>query len=375
MSAPPAPGALLDEAVRQGIFPGGVLHVEHAGQPRWRSAHGRTALGPEGSAVGPQTVFDLASLTKPLATASLALQAVDRGALALDAPASRWLPELGREAAQLTPEHLLVHASGLPAWLPLHLGLAPGQAGTALGQAALRARCAREPLQAPPGTRIEYSDLGFMLLEWLLERALGLPFADAFHSLVAAPLGLEELFFVDLKAPDAAARARAGRTFAATERCPWRGRVLAGEVHDENAWAAGGVAGHAGLFGTAAAVARVGRAWLDALAGRSGPFEPELARRFCRRSELPGPVRLLGFDTPAPQGSQAGSRLGPRAFGHLGFTGTSMWLDPGRELVVVLLTNRVHPSRENERLRGFRPGLHDALLDWLDQGGAAEEAG
>ncbi|HOX43722.1 MAG TPA: serine hydrolase domain-containing protein [Myxococcota bacterium] len=374
MAHPPEPGALMDEAVRQGIFPGGVLHAERAGRPRWRSAHGRSALDPQGPAVGPETVYDLASLTKPLAAASVALQAVERGALELDAPAGRWLPELPGAAAALTPWHLLAHASGLPAWRPLHLELAPGQAGTAAGQAALRARAAREPLEAPPGARVEYSDLGFVLLEWLLERALGLPFADAFHSLVAAPLGLTELFFVDLKDPTAAARARAGRVFAATERCPWRGRVLSGEVHDENAWAAGGVAGQAGLFGTAAAVARVGRAWLDALAGRGGPFDAGLARRFCRRTELPGPVRTLGFDTPAPVGSQAGSRLGPRAFGHLGFTGTSLWLEPERELVVVLLTNRVHPRREDDRLRAFRPGLHDALVDWLERGGGGEEA-
>ncbi len=366
------PAALMDDGVRQGVFPGGVLHVEQGGRARLRSAHGRTALGPEGAAVGLETVFDLASLTKPLATAGVALQAVDRGALALDTPVVRLLPELGGQAGgALTVEHLLAHTSGLPAWRPYFRELPAGQAGTAAGRAALRARCAAEPLEAPPGARIEYSDLGYVLLEWLLERALGTPFEAAFSSLVAAPLQLEEAFFLDLKAAGEAARLRAGRSFAATERCAWRGRVLAGEVHDENAWAAGGVAGHAGLFGTAAAVARIARAWLDALAGRPSPFDPSLAGRFARPVEAPGPRRALGFDAPSAEGSQAGGRLGPRALGHLGFTGTSVWLEPDRELVIVLLTNRVHPTRENERIKAFRPGLHDAVLGWLE-GGAGE---
>ena len=146
--------------------------------------------------------------------------------------------------------------------------------------------------------------------------------------------------------------------FAATERCPWRGRVLSGEVHDDNTFAMGGVSGHAGLFGDAESVMQVAAAWLDSYQGRASIFARELTERFWQRSKVPGSTRTLGFDTPS-----AGSRLGSRSVGHTGFTGTSLWIDPDRELVVVLLTNRVHPSRENEGIKKFRMRVHDLVVD------------
>jgi CubicO group peptidase (beta-lactamase class C family) len=168
---------------------------------------------------------------------------------------------------------------------------------------------------------------------------------------------------VDLKVPARAARARQGRAFAATERCPWRGRVLIGEVHDENAYAMGGVSGQAGLFGTIADVAAVAEAWLGSYLAGEGFFDPRLVRLFWTKSEVPGSTRALGFDTPSPHASQAGGRFGPRTVGHLGFTGTSVWIDPDRELIVVLLTNRVHPTRANEAIKTFRPLLHERVAE------------
>jgi CubicO group peptidase (beta-lactamase class C family) len=356
----------MQSGLEAGVFPGAVLRVERAGRCLHASAHGRTALEAGGRPVELDTAFDLASLTKPLATTSLAMQAVDRGALELSAPLGRLLPELAEHGrAGLSAEQLLAHSSGLPAWLPLHLSLSASQVATPAGRERVRALVAAAPLEAPPGTRVEYSDLGFILLEWALERALGLPFARAFYSLVCAPLELEGLFFVELM--ESAGAIASGWSFAATERCPWRGRVMQGEVHDENAYAMGGVAGHAGLFGTAEAVARVGQAWLDALAGRSGPFEPAVMERFARRAAGPARNRPLGFDCPEREHSQAGTRLARSALGHLGFTGTSVWIEPEREVCVVLLTNRIHPSRANEALRDFRPRLHDLVLDCLER--------
>jgi len=353
--------AMMEQAVLDGVFPGGALLVRAAGKTVHRSFHGRRSLEPPGGPVTAATCFDLASLTKVLATTPLVLLALQEGRLDLDEPAHRLLPGYaGRGRERITVRMLLDHSSGLAAWRPYYRQVPPPALATAAGRDAVRARVAAEAPEAEPGSRARYSDLNFILLDWLLERLHGAPLDRLFAERLAGPLGLRRLFFVDLKAPGRAARARAGRAFAATERCPWRGRTLRGEVHDDNAYAMGGVSGQAGLFGTAEDVAALAEAWLRSGAGRGGPFDPGLVREFWRRSPLPGSTRALGFDTPSPGASQAGVGFGPRAVGHLGFTGTSLWMDPDRELVVVLLTNRVHPSRSNEAIKAFRPALHEA---------------
>jgi CubicO group peptidase (beta-lactamase class C family) len=222
---------------------------------------------------------------------------------------------------------------------------------------------AAEAPEAAPGARAVYSDLNFILLDWIIERVTGRPGDAVFSEWLTAALGLESPCFVDLKSPATAASARRGRTFAATERCPWRRRTLVGEVHDDNAYAMGGVSGQAGLFGTIGDVAALAEAWLGSFLGRSGPFEPRLVRRFWQRSSLPGSTRALGFDTPSPGASQAGSRFGPRTVGHLGFTGTSLWIDPDSDVITVLLTNRVHPTRGNDAIKRFRPVLHERVAE------------
>ena len=246
---------------------------------------------------------------------------------------------------------LLDHSSGLAAWRPYYETVRSTDDGawlaTVQGREAVRRMVAAETPEAPPGSRALYSDLGFILLDWILERVNGQPSDVLFAEWLARPLSLESLFFVDLKSPATAARAREGRAFAATERCPWRGRTLIGEVHDDNTYAMGGVSGQAGLFGTDPGCGRRGRC----LAGRpfcgsGGFFESHLVQQFWQKSAVPGSTRALGFDTPSPHASQAGGGFGPRTVGHLGFTGTSLWIDPDRELIVVLLTNRVHPTRE-----------------------------
>ncbi len=358
----------MDAAVDAGVFPGGVLHVQRGEQVIHASAHGLTRLAPPGEAVGLDTVYDLASLTKVLATSGLVLLAVQRGELDLDQPVAQRLPAFGGAGRErVTLADLLAHTSGLAAWRGYHAELA-GFAGGRLmaslaGRDEIRAMVAAERLEARPGERTLYSDLGFILLDWLLEVACGQRLGELFDARIAGPLDLADLFFIDLTEPGCAARARQGRTFAATERCPWRARVLVGEVHDNNAFAMGGVAGHAGLFGTAAAVGRLAAEWLACFKGRAGLFSTDLVRRFwTRRAE-----RCLGFDVPTPGGSQAGTSMGPATVGHLGFTGTSVWIDPDRDLIAVLLTNRVHPSRDNDAIRSFRPRLHDTLIAHIDE--------
>jgi serine-type D-Ala-D-Ala carboxypeptidase len=353
---------LMEAAVARQVFPGGVLLVQARGRIAHLSCHGRTSLEPPGGPVASGTCFDLASLTKVLATTSLVLLSIQRGALELDQPVQQVLDGYagaGREA--ITVRTLLEHSSGLPAWRRYYEQVPAADLTTSAALASVRRRAAAEAPEAAPGTRVLYSDLGFILLDWVIERLHGRPSDALFSDWLARPLGLAHLFFVDLKSAARTAQARAGRVFAATEHCPWRGRTLSGEVHDENTYAVGGVSGQAGLFGTAEDVAALAQAWLDSFWKDDGMFRRDLVQGFWTKSGGTGATRALGFDTPSPQASQAGGGFGPRTVGHLGFTGTSLWIDPDRELIVVLLTNRVHPSRSNERIKRFRPVLHDQV--------------
>lgn len=363
----PALVALMESGVARGVFPGGVLLVHSAGECVHLSSHGRCARDPAPEPVRDDTCFDLASLTKVLAAVPLAMDLILRGRLGLEDQVSAWVPAFrgaGRE--EVLVRHLLEHTSGLVAWRAYFHEVAAARGGalaaTVAGRDAVRSLVAAELPGSPPGTRAVYSDAGFILLDWVLECAGGATLDRQLRARITKPLGAD-LFFIDLKRPASARAARRGRRFAATERCAWRGHTLRGEVHDDNAWVMGGVSGHAGLFGDARAVARMARAWLDSYAGRASLFDRELLRRFWRRSQVEGSTRALGFDTPAEQGSAAGGCLGPRAVGHTGFTGTSLWIDPDRELIVVLLTNRVHPRRDNDAIRAFRPQLHDRVVE------------
>ena len=348
---------LLEAAAREGVAPALAAEVRRRGVVLHRSHLGLAQRLPTARPLGPDDLFDVASLTKVMATASLAALLVDAGALELDAPAARLLPELGPDHRGITFRHLLAHASGLPAWRPLHT------AGR--GCDALVAAAAATPLEAAPGTRALYSDLGFILLGAALERAAGAPLDALFAARVSGPLGLASTFFLRQGDPVSAAR-RAQRGFAAARRTPERG-VVVGEVDDDNAFAMGGVAGHAGLFSSASEVAALGQAWLDALAGRSRWLSAATAARFIARDATPGSERALGWDTPSALGSSLGTRLGhgPRgAVGHLGFTGCSLWIDLDRELACALLTNHVHPDGPDKpRLKAFRARFHDAVAE------------
>jgi len=357
---------LMDAGIADGVFPGAALLVRARGETAHLSFHGRRSLQPPRGPVDASTCFDLASLTKVLATTPLVLLSIQHDRLGLDEPVHHQLEGfLGQGRESITVRMLLDHSSGLAAWRPYYETVRSTDDGAGLatlqGRESVRRMAAAETPEASPGSRALYSDVGFILLDWILERINGRPIGELFEEWLARPLSLGSVFFVDLTAPATAAQAREGRAFAATERCPWRGRTLIGEVHDDNAYAMGGVGGQAGLFGTVQDVARVADAWLASFLGSGDFFASHLVKEFWQKSAVTGSTRALGFDTPSPHASQAGGGFGPRTVGHLGFTGTSLWIDPDRELIVVLLTNRVHPTRGNEAIRQFRPVLHDRV--------------
>ena len=349
----------MRQAVADGVFPGAVLLVARDEEILLHEAWGTADLS-AGRAVTVETVFDLASLTKPLATTLAVMRLVRQGLLELETPLATVLPVMaGTAKAGVTVRQLLSHASGWPAWQPYFERL------RALPEGERRARLARylaeEPLAAAPGEVFLYSDLDFLALGLMVEACSGMRLDRFVRQAVYRPLGIDDLFFNPLD------EAPAARRYAATEQCPWRGRVLCGAVHDDNAYVLNGVAGHAGLFGTAAGVWDLLQALLRIYSGEGGSawLSQSLVQTMWTRVDRSD--WALGFDTPAAHGSSSGRHFSSRSVGHLGFTGTSFWLDLDRRIAVVLLTNRVHPSRANVRIREFRPRIHDAIMEWLLQ--------
>ena len=347
--------ALLERAVAEGVTPGGVLLVARRGAVVLERAAGRLTYDDDAPAVTPSTIYDLASLTKVIATTTLMMRRVESGALDLDATAASRLPELeGSPVGRATPRDLLAHSSGLPCCSELFRELGEG-----LDRDEARARylehIAATELEVGPRERAIYSDLGVLLLGEILERHSGRGFAELVQDEILGPLGLADTGYQ----PADSLRKR----IAPTEFDSWRGRLPHGEVHDENTHALGGVAPHAGLFGTARDVAAFAQTMLNggAYGGRRIADDDTVAL-FTRRAELvPGSSRALGWDTPSDP-SSAGRYFSARSYGHTGFTGTSLWIDPELELIVVLLTNRVHPTRENIAIRRLRPAIHDAVV-------------
>jgi CubicO group peptidase (beta-lactamase class C family) len=366
--------AAMDRAVQDGVFPGGVLAARSDGDVRVLVAAGTLSLEPASVPVQASTVYDLASLTKPLATATSVLLLVQAGKLQLDVAVGNILVELkGTPIGSATLRDLLTHRSGLPGWRPLYErlvveGLAWGRAEPSVVRQAVLRLIKDEPLVSRIGEQTLYSDLGFILLGFAVERASGLLLDEYFAQAVAHPLGARPLFFSRAASTLPSSVNQPGVMIAPTEWDEWRKRLLKGEVHDENAAAMGGVSGHAGLFGNAGAVLAVSGAWLASYHGDRSLLDRELVRQFTtRQSQTPRSSWALGWDTPSVP-SSSGTHCSPEAFGHLGFTGTSLWIDPQRRLEVVLLTNRVHPSRKNDAIRAFRPMIHDLVYRELARG-------
>ena len=345
---------LMQQAIADKIFPGGVLLVSLRGEVVFFSAYGFARLSSH-APMTTDTIFDLASLTKPLATTLAVMRLVQLRQMDLQQSLGRLLPEFqGTDKARVKIKHLLYHNSGLPDYRPYYKTL-KAIAGDSRRN-ALRSLLAQEPLVHPIGKTVLYSDLGFMILAWVIERIAGRRLDHFVDSEIYRPLGLNRLFFIADNLPGARG------PFAATEKCPWRRKVLEGQVHDENAYAVGGIEGHAGLFGAAPDIHRLLMELLSTYHGRkdAGLFNRDLLCRFFKR--LPGTDKALGFDTPSLTGASCGTVFSKNSVGHLGFTGTSFWMDLERSVVVVLLTNRVHPARNNEQIKKFRPKLHDTVM-------------
>jgi CubicO group peptidase (beta-lactamase class C family) len=361
--------AALQRAVEDGTFPGAVLAVRLRGALVYEGAVGRLSLQSDDEAVTLQTCYDLASLTKVLATTTALLLLIQRGQVALDDRIDHILPEFRESPVGVaTVRQLLTHSSGLPGWRPYYERIAATEAvqlgflGSAAARQAMLSYIAQESLVYARGSRSLYSDLGFMLLGFAVERLSGESLAQFCERQIYDPLGAHPLAYLPYGGlAKQAVPTVPALTIAPTEEDAWRGRTLCGEVHDENAFAMDGVAGHAGLFGTAGAVLAVARAWMDGCLGQAGLLDPDLVRRFTmRQHRVSHSSWALGWDTPSVP-SSSGTLFSPESFGHLGYTGTSLWVDPATQLEVVLLSNRVHPTRRNERIRAFRPLIHDLI--------------
>jgi uncharacterized protein YbbC (DUF1343 family)/beta-glucosidase-like glycosyl hydrolase len=350
--------AVVAGFIERRAFPGAVLAVGHGGTLAHLAPYGRLAYAADAPAVAADTIYDLASLAKVIATTTMAMILVDEGRLDLDKPVRDFLPRFtGGAKDRVTVRHLLTHSSGVDWWKPLYQELS--------GQAAYVERIEQMDLVYEPGSKTLYSDLGLILLGEILERIAGEPLDVFTRGRVFRPLGMVDTMF---RPPP-----RLLPRIAPTEDDPWRGRLLRGEVHDENAAGLGGVAPHAGLFSTAGDLARFAQMILN-----GGVFEHRrivsraTVEQFTRPAGLvPGSSRALGWDMKSPEGySSAGTLLSAGSFGHTGFTGTSIWIDPARELFVILLTNRVHPTRENKQIREARPAIADAVVRALADGAA-----
>ncbi|MCF8068168.1 MAG: beta-lactamase family protein [Desulfobacterales bacterium] len=344
---------LMQRAIEDGVFPGAVLLVAKKDEIIFHKAYGQTNIS-NGEKVTVDTLFDLASLTKPLATTPAIMILVQKKKLFLGQQLASIIPEFkGTDKAPITIRNLLCHRSGLPAWLPYYKRLVliePEKRKHALHELLVN-----EPLVNAVGQRTLYSDLGFIILNWVIETITGTSLDCFVGKHIYKPLGLENLFFLS------PGEKQSEKVFAATEDCPWRGNVLSGAVHDDNTYVLGGVEGHAGLFGTAGSIHKVLVELLAAYQhGRDTFFPTVYTRQFFSRQDKTD--WALGFDTPSSTDSSSGTLFSRNSVGHLGFTGTSFWMDLDRSIIIILLSNRIHPSRDNLKIKEFRPILHNEAM-------------
>jgi serine-type D-Ala-D-Ala carboxypeptidase len=383
----PAAFAVIHDAIAAHAFPGASVALTSSGKLIARKAFGNLAYETDfleqqnkDFEVKPSTLFDLASVTKAVATTTMAAMLYERGLLYLDAPIAGTIPEFVVDSSGARDPHrkdvtfrmLLAHSSGLPAYEKLFLRCHSHDE-------LLRAAFAT-PLATEPGARAEYSDIGFIILGAALERIAGETLDRFCQREVFAPLGMVHTTFNpplelrDNAPPTADERERGAGAPARLElaafqtpsgsppRSSLRNRIIRGEVQDENAFVLGGVAGHAGLFSTAEDLAIFSHAMLN---GGDHVLRPETISLFTQRQPAPPHTsRALGWDTPS-QPSQSGKYFSPRSFGHLGYSGTSLWIDPDRQLSITLLTNRTWPDCSNQAIKQVRPRFHDAIIEAL----------
>ncbi len=357
---------IMDQALDESVFPGAVLLCARGSTILFHEAFGRAGLE-QSPAMGRDFVFDLASLTKPMVTSALINLLIKDNRLDLDTCLGDVVSQTRNSPkASISVNMLLRHTSGLPAYREYYKSMVRSQE---LSRKALRQLLVKEPLEAAPGKHQVYSDLGYMFLAWVIETLLDQRIDRAARDLVFNPLGIKDLFFVALnqgRGVDQVPVRPSGRELrmVSSQVCPWRKKTMTGEVDDDNAWAAGGIEGHAGLFGDALSIHRFCCEVLDGLLWRSPKvFSSRVLASFTEKKNRQEMV--AGFDSPSKQRSSAGRFFSSRSVGHLGFTGTSFWIDPETEFIVILLTNRTLFSRGNEKIKIFRPELHDTAASYF----------
>ena len=343
--------SILSSAIETRAFPACSFAVTHRGELVAHKALGLFTYDSSSPQVTTASIFDLASLTKVVATTAMAMILYERGVLDLDAPVTAIVPEFApadARRAQVTLRMLLTHSSGMPAYEKLFL--------SAQTREDLLRRAFATPLAAPPGTRAEYSDIGFIILGIAVERLADEPLDTFCQREVFGPLAMTHTTFTPAKALRESIPPTA-------DDSTFRHCIIQGGVQDENATVLGGVAGHAGLFSTADDLALFAHAMLS---GGYPILRPETVNLFTRQQTAPeGTSRALGWDTPSAP-SQSGRYFGPHSFGHLGYTGTSLWIDPDRQLSITLLTNRTWPDCQNQAIKQVRPAFHDAVIQALN---------
>jgi len=369
----------IDKSIASAEIPGAVAcaRMPKDGETlEYSSERGLAVLQPERIPMARRTIFDLASLTKPIATTTAILLLVEEGAVELDAPVAKYLPlfsERGKE--EVTIRHLLTHSAGLKPWRAYHEIFLQKERktgetliGTPEARASVIDRTVRSALVHEPGEAAVYGDLDFIVLGAVVEAVGGQRLDDFCRERIFEPLEMADTFFIPIGRDAQPLPEPTRRRIAATENCPWRDRILWGEVHDPNASVMGGVAGHAGLFSTIDDVMKFAQVIIDSWHGRSELLPQERLRQFLIRQDLPlSSDWALGWDTPTEGASSSGKHFSKNSVGHLGFTGTSLWIDLDRELTIALLTNRVHLIAKKSRF-GLRPIVHDAIFEAFEAG-------
>lgn len=352
--------SLMRYAIFDKVFPGAVLLVARNDSIVFFEAYGYANIFSRRK-MTIDTIFDLASLTKPLATTLAVMRLVQQRKIGLEQTLESILPCFKKtDKGQIKIKSLLCHKSGLPAYREYYYKLSKLQPDAR--KKALKRLLVKESMLHPTGKKVLYSDLGFMILGLVVETVAGVRLDHYVSDEIYKPLGIDSdkgLFFTDLNSKPII------EGFAATEICHWRNILLEGVVHDENAYMMGGVAGHAGLFGSAGSLHILLSSLLSDFHD-SPPinlFEKAILHTFFNQQKRTD--KALGFETPSLDNSSCGDYFSRRSVGHLGFTGTSFWMDIERNIIVILLTNRVHPSRENDKIKSFRPKVHNAVMDCL----------
>jgi CubicO group peptidase (beta-lactamase class C family) len=345
---------VIIEAIEEKVFPGAVVLVWKDDKKIFEKQFGHFTYDQNSPEVTLNTIYDLASLTKVLATTTSAMICVEKKLLNLEDKVSKFIPSFvsnGKENVKI--KNLLLHNSGLPAWKRYY--------NKNLTEEEIIEDIYNSEIEFKPGTKTLYSDLGMIVLGKVIENVIGRTLDKFCTEEIFDPLGMKSTFF---NPPD-----------SVKNRIPptemdnyWRMKLIKGEVHDENASLLGGTAGHAGLFSTVSDIAKLLEMIMNKGKVNDNQFiKKETVENFASKNNS-NSRRLLGWDLKSISGSSAGSKFSRESFGHIGFTGTSIWIDPARNLFVVFLTNRVYPSRENKKILRVRPMLHDAVIDAIEQG-------